>query len=284
MKSAFRSQAPRYPESWTEFPAGVQIKQAITKVCDDYTQRIFGYHFVKLGSLSAQIPLSQSPIRHIISQTSTIPSVVNTGKVDEGAVAEQSALHEGVEGAQKIVAQSHVLPFAENSIDGFLLANELDFAQDPHEILREVDRVITQSGYVIISGFNPLSLAGLAKYFPVKRNNKLHDARFFTSYRIKDWLQLLGFEVIEQRQIMFSTLFFQPRWQYSKRLQYYLSTYLPWCSAVYVILARKRVVPMTTIRPKLKLNRQFSPVSAASARTGAMHTSAATPLPGKPQQ
>ncbi|MDO6567573.1 methyltransferase domain-containing protein [Alteromonas sp. 1_MG-2023] len=289
MRSAFRSQAPRYPEDWTDFPAGEQIKQAITQVCDDYTQRIFGYHFVKLGSLSAQIPLKQSPIRNIISQVPFSAMRVSSDNLSDSA----SSSAEGREGAKhqhgklsdatlsdshtstgkdssvspKVVGQSHQLPFSENSIDGFLLANELDFAQDPHEILREVDRVITQSGYVIISGFNPLSLAGIAKFLPVKRDNKLHDARFFTSYRIKDWLQLLGFEIVEQRQIMFSTLFFQPRWEYSKNIQHYLSAYFPWCSAMYVILARKRVMPMTAIRPKLQLKRQFSPVGAASART-----------------
>lgn len=268
MRSAFHSQAPRYPEDWTDFPAGEQIKQAITQVCDDYTQRIFGYHFVKLGSLSAQIPLKQSPIRNIISQVPLSTMHLEHDEVSESA-NNSGERTESVDSSAspKIVGQSHQLPFSENSIDGFLLANELDFAQDPHEILREVDRVITQSGYVIISGFNPLSLAGIAKYLPVKRDNKLHDARFFTSYRIKDWLQLLGFEIVEQRQIMFSTLFFEQRWDYAKNIQQYLSTYFPWCSAVYVILARKRVMPMTAIRPKLQLKRQFSPVGAASART-----------------
>ena len=270
MRSAFRTTPPRYPHDWSEFPAGMLIKQAITKVCDDYTQRIFGYHFVKLGSLSAQIPLTHSPIRHIISQTAELSLDSDENKAPHAHLRESNeAEHTPVISESKVIGQSHVLPFSENSIDGFLLANELDFAQDPHEILREVDRVITQSGYVIISGFNPLSLAGIAKYLPVKRNNKLHDARFFTSFRIKDWLQLLGFEIIEQRQVMFSTLFFQPRCRYSKKLQSYLSAYLPWCSAVYVILARKRVIPMTTIRPKLKLKRQFSPAGVASARTGA---------------
>ncbi len=172
--------------------------------------------------------------------------------------------------ARKNASQSHCLPFAENSIDGFLLANELDFAQDPHEILREVDRVITQNGYVIISGFNPLSLAGIAKFLPVKRENILHDARFFTSYRIKDWLQLLGFEIVEQRQVLFSTLFFQQKWKGAAKLQDYLASYLPWCSAVYVILAKKRVIPMTAIKPKRNLKPRFSAVGA-SVRTSTVN-------------
>lgn len=272
MKTAFRAKPPRYPGSWDEFPAGDNIKRAVETVCNDYAQRIFGYHFVKVGNLSAQIQLSESPIHHQINHT---PDFTSSERVkhekrgsdpNDGAGNEPNTTRNEPRNENFVIGQAHKLPFSENSVDGLLLANELDFAQDPHEILREVDRVITQDGHVIISGFNPLSLAGVAKYLPVKRDNILHDARFFSSYRIKDWLHLLGFEVIEQRQIMFSTLFFQQRWEGAAKVQHYLSSYLPWCSAVYVILAKKRVFPMTAIRPKRAIKPQFSTMGA-SART-----------------
>jgi len=283
MKSAFRAKPPRYPTSWKDFPAGEHIRDAVKTVCDDYAERIFGYHFAKLGSLSAEINLDTSPIRHHINQ---VPFDNQFGRqLDANNASEDiadnkvspSQLHEKssestINKGNMVVGESHSLPFAENSIDGFLLANELDFAQDPHEILREVDRVITQNGYVIISGFNPLSLAGIAKFLPVKRGNILHDARFFTSYRMKDWLQLLGFEIVEQRQVLFSTLFFQQRWKGAAKIQHYLASYLPWCSAVYVILAKKRVIPMTAIKPKRNLKPRFSAVGA-SARTSAANRS-----------
>ena len=283
MRSAFKSKPPRYPAGWGDFPAGSHIQQAISAVCNDYAERIFGYHFAKLGTLSASIKLDQSPIRHHINYTPVplmqgvgdsqrgIEGIITEGNITEGNITEANrARPVTFENESYVVGHSHQLPFSENSIDGFLLANELDFAQDPHEILREVDRVITQNGYVIISGFNPLSLAGIAKFLPVKKGNVLHDARFFTSFRIKDWLQLLGFEIVEQRQVLFSTLFFQQKWQRAAKLQHYIAsylpTYLPWCSAVYVILAKKRVIPMTAIKPKRKLKPQFSAVGA-SVRT-----------------
>jgi len=257
MKSAFKAKPLRYPESWGDFPAGEHIQHAISEVCNDFAERIFGYHFAKIGALSSCISLNNSPIRHHINYT---PQLLTQ--------SHQQPLNKK-DSESYVVGHSHCLPFSENSIDGFVLANELDFAQDPHEILREVDRVITQNGYVIISGFNPLSLAGIAKYLPVKRDNVLHDARFFTSYRIKDWLQLLGFEIVEQRQVLFSTLFFQQKWKGAARLQHYLSSYLPWCSAVYVILAKKRVIPMTAIKPKKKLKPQFSAVGASARASSA---------------
>ena len=281
MRSAFKAKPPRYPTSWDDFPAGEHIRDAVNTVCSDYAERIFGYHFAKLGSLSAEINLNTSPIRHHINQVpfdnqfgcQLDDNTASNNTSDNNVASSQSqdvSRESTISRENTIVGQSHSLPFSENSIDGFLLANELDFAQDPHEILREVDRVITQNGYVIISGFNPLSLAGIAKFLPVKRGNILHDARFFTSYRIKDWLQLLGFEIVEQRQVLFSTLFFQQRWKGAAKLQHYLASYLPWCSAVYVILAKKRVIPMTAIKPKRNLKPRFSAVGA-SARTSTVN-------------
>ena len=87
-------------------------------------------------------------------------------------------------------------------VDAFCLAHELDFAKDPHQILREVDRTIMPNGYVVITGFNPFSLCGLFKYLPINKGSVLHDARFFSCARVKDWLQLLGFEIVDVKSLI----------------------------------------------------------------------------------
>ncbi|OFC70943.1 methyltransferase domain-containing protein [Alteromonas confluentis] len=239
MKLAYRAKPPRYPLSWSELPAGEAIHDAVQSVSNSLSSRVFGYHFVKLGALSSAVELPKCGVSHHIRQAPE--------KIDNASV----------------VSLSSELPYVENSIDGFLLANELDFCQDPHQILREVDRCITQDGYVIISGFNPFSLTGIGKYLPLKRGNLLHDARFFSSGRVKDWLQLLGFEVIETRHILFSMLFLKKQFSISAKWHSRVSRYFPWCSSVYVIIARKRVVPMTTIKPQWKLKPRFSAVGAS---------------------
>ena len=239
MKLAYHSKLPRYPERWSQLPAGVAIQRAVQIEANSLSQRIFGYHLVKLGNLSSQITLSKCSVTHQIHQTPTV--MQNTS----------------------VVSLPTALPYEENSIDGFLLANELDFCQDPHQVLREVDRCITQDGYIIISGFNPYSLTGIGKYLPLKRGNLLHDARFFSSARVKDWLQLLGFEVVETRHILFSMLFLRRKISIPTSWQSKLSRYFPWCSSVYVIVARKRVVPMTTIKSRWKLKPNFSAVGAS---------------------
>ena len=54
-----------------------------------------------------------------------------------------------------VKAQLTELPFASQSIDVVVLPHVLEFADNPHQILREVDRVLMPEGHVLISGFNP---------------------------------------------------------------------------------------------------------------------------------
>jgi len=54
------------------------------------------------------------------------------------------------------------LPFAAASIDLVLLPHVLEFASNPHQVLREVERVLVPEGQVVIAGFNPISLFGLS--------------------------------------------------------------------------------------------------------------------------
>jgi ubiquinone/menaquinone biosynthesis C-methylase UbiE len=147
---------------------------------------------------------------------------------------------------------SRELPLQQNSVDGFLLAAELDFAQDPHQILREIDRAITANGHLIIAGFNPFSLAGLLKYLPINRGNLLHQGR------------LLGFEIIGQEQVMYSSLFENKRFLPGSALQRFCKRYFPGFSSMYILVARKREIPLSTIKPKWQVNKPR--FAAANAR------------------
>ncbi len=91
------------------------------------------------------------------------------------------------------------LPFANNSIDLVVLPHVLEFAEGPHQVLREVERVLVPEGHVVISGFNPYSLWGLKRLLSGGREmNKNRDFPWRGQYlgvrRLKDWLSLLGFE------------------------------------------------------------------------------------------
>lgn len=184
MRPALIKNHPTKPELWQELPLGNELKHLIENEVAEVSRKMFGYHLVRLGNLSSQIKLAACPIKHQVNITSNKQDYTS------------------------LVATSDDLPLSENSIDAFLLTHELDFAKDPHQILREVDRTIMPNGYVVITGFNPLSLCGLFKYLPINKNNILHEARFFSSARVKDWLQLLGFEIVDVKHLLFNELFY----------------------------------------------------------------------------
>jgi SAM-dependent methyltransferase len=89
------------------------------------------------------------------------------------------------------------LPFANESLDLVVLPHVLEFASDPHQILREVDRVLRPEGRLIISGFNPASLWGARQYLSRLIGNPYlpRDGQFISLIRVKDWLQLLNFSL-----------------------------------------------------------------------------------------
>ena len=89
------------------------------------------------------------------------------------------------------------MPFANESIDLIVLPHVLEFASDPHQILREVDRVLRPEGRLIISGFNPASLWGARQYLSRLIGNPYlpRDGQFISLIRVKDWLQLLNFSL-----------------------------------------------------------------------------------------
>lgn len=255
MKPALIKKHPTKPELWQDLPLGNELKCLIESEITEVSRKFFGYHLVRLGHLSSQIELPACPIKHQVNITSNSQNFTS------------------------LVATTSDLPLSEKSVDAFLLAHELDFAKDPHQILREVNRTIMPNGYLVITGFNPLSLCGLFKYLPINKGSVLHDARFFSCARIKDWLQLLGFEIIEVKHLLFNELFLQRKLNTSSKWNQWCHQYLPLLTTMYVIVARKREIPLSLIKPKWQAKAKFSTVGA-SVRSGAMQVEA----PWKPEK
>ncbi len=241
MKPALAYNEPTEPESWQDLPNGQLIASSIEQQLLPWWSRLFGYHLLKLGNLSGYIDSSQAMIKH---------------QVKVSANADQA----------NVVAEIDDLPFLEHSIDVCLLNHCLEFSVDPHHILREADRVLIPNGHIIISGFNPFSLAGLNKLLPFRRQELPWQGRFFTPMRVKDWLNLLGYEIIEDQRFLHTSLHSQVivnSW-WRSHWQNFASKYLPTLGSVYIIIAKKRVHPLTPIRPKWKLRPQFNPVKVST--------------------
>jgi SAM-dependent methyltransferase len=168
-----------------------------------------------------------------------------------------------------VLAQATQLPFESKSIDACLLAHTLAWSQDPHRVLREVDRVLIDDGWMIISGFNPFSLLGISKMVPGIQRKAPWSGRMFSQMRLLDWLNLLNYEV------MFRTRFQVVPWhQQGGKV---ISAHLPALGCLNIVVARKRTFPLTPTKAKKSLSKaQLRPAVNATRQFRASNDQDAT--------
>lgn len=156
-------------------------------------------------------------------------------------------------GELKIIESSfYELPLASGSVDVVVLPHTLELVDNPRQLLAEACRIIKPEGHLIICGFNPYSLWGLTKFLR-RRNSVLPLFRSLQQGTLKKWLQLSDFELVKQSSALYSPPMENTR--FLKKLQFleWLGNkcHLP-CGAVYVLMARAKVVPLTPIRLRWK--------------------------------
>lgn len=159
------------------------------------------------------------------------------------------------------------LPVQADSLDIVILPHVLDFATEPHQVLREVERVLIAEGHVIILGFNPWSIWNLVRLFLFWSKKAPWNANFFAPFRVVDWLTLLGFEVVKRRGYFYQLPVQNEK--LSKNMRFIANIFqrfLPRMGAGYVLVARKRVETLTPIRPSWR-SRRKSVSSTVEAET-----------------
>ena len=137
------------------------------------------------------------------------------------------------------------LPLATGSLDLVIMPHVLEFSEQPHAILREVERVLIPEGNLIISGFNPRSLWGVQRSLKRKRGYPWC-GDFIALSRLKDWLSLLGFDVAAVRFSAYAP----PFGQWLERLsESEVERWWAGSGGVYFLHAIKRVPGMRLLKP-----------------------------------
>lgn len=232
MKPALRENLLSAPASWQQFRQGQALAAELETLLLPWWQQIFGYYLLKMGDLSCQLDTTTCRTRHTITLGS------EQLKPD-------------------IVADPDALPIASSSIDAVLLSYCLEFQNDPHHVVREAHRVLVGDGYLVLSGFNPHSMLGMGRYIPFLRQHLPWQGHFFSSARVKDWLHLIGFEVIAEQRFFCSAMWAQEFRQ--NGWQKFNERFLKLFASSYLLVARKRELPLTPIRPKWRVKNSFSP-------------------------
>ncbi|MXP67610.1 class I SAM-dependent methyltransferase [Pantoea sp. Aalb] len=236
MKPAKTQQMLIAPRSWSDIPWGNHFCEALTQQLKPFLVKLYGFHMLKIGLLSAEINTSQCNISHQI----------NIG--NEGDVLQ-------------VIANTTQLPFDSKSIDVCLLAHTLAWSQDPHMVLREVDRVLIDDGWIIISGFNPFSLLGLSKGIPGFYQRIPWNGRMFSQLRLLDWLSLLNYEITHCMCCQVLPWYKQERRKIMNK--HLLSVF----GCLNIVVGRKRTFPLIPLRNKKNLNtttKMHAPINATS--------------------
>ncbi|WP_348674166.1 methyltransferase domain-containing protein [uncultured Abyssibacter sp.] len=147
---------------------------------------------------------------------------------------------------ESAITRLGALPLPKGVADVILLPHSLEFAQSPHRLLREADRVLTSRGHLLILGFNPLSWWGLRQRVGATSGLPA-GARQLSRHRVCDWLHLLDFDVTDVHRFGVGLPWLRPIARSDgRRLRYWLSI----AAESYLIVARKRTIPITPIQQR----------------------------------
>lgn len=151
-----------------------------------------------------------------------------------------------------LLAEFHYLPLESQSVDLVVLPHVLEFTLHAHQILREVERVLLPEGQLLVSAFNPASLIGLRRFFGDRGGYPWH-GDFISLARIKDWLALLGFEIVGGRMCCYAPPFGREKWLNRFRfMEHAGDRWWALGGGAFLLHAKKRVHGMRIITPNWK--------------------------------
>jgi SAM-dependent methyltransferase len=218
---------------------------------------IFGYHALQLGLPEIDaLRENRMPLRLCAS--------------DRFAPGRHLAMGGGIGGeiggegraTVAVINRFEELPFVSQSIDLVVMPHILEFSEEPHQVLREVDRVLVPEGHVIITGFNPASLWGMRQAMARLGATPFlpQDGQFISLPRIKDWLKLLSLEASRGRFGCYlpwsRSERWLARWAFMEKAG---DRWWPVLGSVYMLTAVKRVRGMRLIGKAWKRREERRP-------------------------
>lgn len=224
-------------DAWLQTPAGVYVRAWEQACLDELTADIFGYNAVQIGMPAIDgLAANRMPNQWLADTRLPTPAQAADAQRQRAVV----------------LIDFDELPFATQSLDLVVLPHVLEFAAEPHQVLREVERVLMPEGQLIICGFNPRSLWGVRQvcgraagsYFLPRAGEMI------SMPRMKDWLKLLNMGVSRSHFGCYA-----PACRTEKWLRRYSfmdragARWWPYLGGVYIVQAIKRVKGMRLIGP-----------------------------------
>jgi SAM-dependent methyltransferase len=202
---------------WLESPIGLRLRSAELVAASEPLRRVFGSQLLQVGTWGGA--------EDFLGLAGTV----------------RRAVCAPVRGAGVgFVAEDWQLPVASHSVDAVLLPHTHERSSEPHQLIRECERVLTGGGRLIVLGFNPWSLVGLRRLLSRGRWPPEIE-QIYSERRLRDWLSLLNFDVT-------SVVRYFPTFAESESRFRHRAQGLPMYYGCYVLVAVKRVHAVTPLR------------------------------------
>ena len=238
-------------DRWLQTPAGNYVRAWEQACLDELTADIFGFNALQIGMPTIDaLAANRMPNKWLADIRPQLQTAGPPARV-------------------VVTLEFSELPFASQSLDLVVLPHVLEFAAEPHQVLREVERVLMPEGQLIVCGFNPVSLWGARQavgratgspYLPPA-------CEFISMPRLKDWLKLLNMGVNQSHFGCYAPACKTQHW-----LQRYAfmdragARWWPYFGAVYMVQAIKRVKGMRLIGPAWTKNPATAPLAVPVTR------------------
>lgn len=191
-------------QQWFSSPAAQELLQQERDWNSEVLKRVYGMHLMQLGMSKQHFAKQAVEVYH--------PFVMDIGSHEEHSWA-------------VLEGEDVALPIATESLSAVILPHVLEFSADPHQVLREVTRVLSEEGEVLIYGFSPWSFLNLGRRFA--------SSKYLSLNKVAEWLELLGYEVLSEKRLPLLT------WSWSRsRLN----------TGAYQLVAKRRVTPLNPLR------------------------------------
>ncbi|MBN4666610.1 methyltransferase domain-containing protein [Pandoraea nosoerga] len=264
---------------WLVSPPGRYALAWEQALFDQWVGDLFGYHALQLGRPELDtLRENRMPYRGLVLPAprgpEAPPLMTKAASDTTGITPANAAGPIGMVPRDILVSRYDELPIATASTDLVVLPHVLEFAENPHDILREVERILVPEGQVIITGFNNLSLWGAREEL-----GKLAGAPFlppgadliaFT--RLKDWLKLLSFDIDRGRFGCYRPPLRGEHWlQRFEFMEPAGDRWWPIFGALYAVRAVKRVRGMRLVGKVRKRILGLQPAAAPVATPNTTH-------------
>lgn len=221
---------------WLTSPLGQRIYGLEHKLLAEALTQVFGWQLLQIGAWGDDLALlrgARTQRKAVLTQEPTLQA----------------------EGVMSIRSRLDALAIASDSVDAVLLPHTLECAADPHELLREVERILPGDGQLIILGFRPFSAWGTRNLL-ARAGFPPGTERLIAEHRIRDWLKLLGFEVVDAQRYLFTWPWGSPAPRAQRLLENIGSKLWPLLAGAYLLRARKRVYTLTPVQPRWRVRAQ----------------------------